>query len=173
MPRDRCSCLWLLIAWCSHHGMSQHMFTFTFGSQSMTTVLMTPEAQNTDVTAFQHTGILYSPWLSIQTDVSTALKLISVKWWTHVSQCHHGFREAICSSFKWLKKWKSTCKHQFCQLLSCILLLYPSCTWMFGTVSQITPVQWINLKLCLDGFPKLVPPFALCSHVLDRLDYKV
>ena len=33
--------------------------------------------------------------------------------------------------------------------------------------SQITPVQWISLELCLDGFPKQVPPLALCSHVLD------
>ena len=39
--------------------------------------------------------------------------LFWVKWWTHVSQRHHGFREPICSSFKWLKKWKSTCKYKF------------------------------------------------------------
>ena len=33
--------------------------------------------------------------------------------------------------------------------------------------SQITPVLRINHELCLDGFTKLVPPLALCSHVLD------
>ena len=39
--------------------------------------------------------------------------------------------------------------------------------------SQITPLQWINLELCLVGFPKPVPPLALCSLVLDLLGWKV
>jgi hypothetical protein len=49
------------------------MFTFAFGSQSMNTMLMVPAAQNTDATAFQHTGTLYILWLSVKMDVSTAL----------------------------------------------------------------------------------------------------
>jgi len=65
-----------------------------------------------------------------------------VKLWNHVSQRHHRFREPVCSSSKWLKKWKSTCKHQF--LWTSIMffgthhahtLLYPRCTWtMLGTL---------------------------------------
>ena len=65
-----------------------------------------------------------------------------VKWWTHVSQRHHGFREPVCSYFKWLKKWKSTYKHTFLWNSIKFLgthhahtLLYLSCTWTtFGTV---------------------------------------
>jgi hypothetical protein len=65
-----------------------------------------------------------------------------VKWWTHVSQHHHGIREPVGSSIKWLKKWKSTCKHKFLWTSITFLdthrthtLLYPSCTWtMLGTV---------------------------------------
>ena len=48
----------------------------------------------------------------------------------------------------------------------CIPVVHEQCWVQF---SQITPVQWINLELCLDGFPKLLPPLALCSHVLDLL----
>ena len=40
-------------------------------------------------------------------------------------------------------------------------------------LSQITPVQWINLKLYFDVFPKPVPPLALCSHILDLPGWKV
>ena len=58
--------------------MSQYMFTFTFGSQSMNTIL-TPAAQNMDATAFQNTGTLYILWLSMKMDVSTALQLILSK----------------------------------------------------------------------------------------------
>ena len=32
-----------------------------------------------------------------------------VKWWTHVSR-HEESREPVCSSFKWLKKWKGSRK---------------------------------------------------------------
>jgi hypothetical protein len=42
-------------------------------------MLMIPAAQNTDATAFQHTGTLYVLWLSMKMDVSTALKLILSK----------------------------------------------------------------------------------------------
>jgi len=41
--------------------------------------VVTPAAQNTDATAFKHTGTLYILWLSMKMDVSTALKLISSK----------------------------------------------------------------------------------------------
>ena len=37
--------------------------------------------------------------------------------------------------------------------------------------SQVTPLQWINLKLCLVGFPKRVPPLVLCSHVLEKYNH--
>jgi len=79
-----------------------------------------------------------------------------VKWWTHVSQCYHRSREPICSSFKWLKKWKSTCKYQFLwtsimflgtnlvHTHCCIPVVHGQCWLQF---SQITPVQWINLEL--------------------------
>jgi len=59
--------------------MSQQMFTFSVGSQSMSTMLLTPAAQNTDATAFHHTGTLYIMWLSMKMDVSTALELILSK----------------------------------------------------------------------------------------------
>jgi len=59
--------------------MSQPMFTFNVGSQSMNTLLMIPTPQNRDTTAFQHTGTLYISWLSMRMDVSTALKLILSK----------------------------------------------------------------------------------------------
>jgi len=58
--------------------MSQHLYTFTFGSQSINTIL-TPAAQNMDATAFHHTGTLYILWLSTKMDVSTALQLILSK----------------------------------------------------------------------------------------------
>ena len=58
---------------------AQHMFTFTFGYQSMNTILTTPAAYNIDATAFQHTGTLYILWLSMKMDVSTALELILSK----------------------------------------------------------------------------------------------
>jgi hypothetical protein len=65
-----------------------------------------------------------------------------VKWWTHVSQRHHGSSEPVCSSFKWLKMWKCTCKHQFLSTSIMFLgthhahtLLYRRCTWtLLGTV---------------------------------------
>jgi len=41
--------------------------------------LMHVTAQNTDATAFQHTGTLYSLWLSMKMDVSTVLQLILSK----------------------------------------------------------------------------------------------
>jgi len=50
--------------------------------------------------------------------------------------------------------------HKHC----CITVLHGRCWEQF---SQITPEQWINLELCLDGFSKPVPPLALCSYVLD------
>ena len=102
--------------------MSQQMFTSSVGSQSMNTMLITPAAQNTDATAFQLTGILYNLWLSMKMDISNALKLIlskivnpclTISPHNFTSQCHHGFRGPICSSFQWLKKCKSTSKHQF------------------------------------------------------------
>jgi len=77
-----------------------------------------------------------------------------VKRWTHVS-CHHGLREPICSSFKWLKKWKSTCKHTFLWISITFLgthhahtLLYPSCTWTvlgmgFTNHSSAMDKSWI------------------------------
>jgi hypothetical protein len=34
-------------------------------------------------------------------------------------------------------------------------------------------VQWKNLELGLEGFPKPIPPLALCSHVLDLLGWEV
>jgi hypothetical protein len=52
------------------------MFTFTFGSQSLNTMPMTPAAQNTDATAFQRNGTPYILWLSRKMVVSTALKLM-------------------------------------------------------------------------------------------------
>jgi len=137
--------------------MSQHTFTFTLWSQSTNTILTTPAAYNIDATAFQHTGTFYILWLSMKTDVSTALQLILSKRWTHVSQRHNEFREPICSSFKWLKRWKGTCKHQLLWTSITILgthhahthtLLYPSCTWkMLGTVftyhSSAMDKSWI------------------------------
>ena len=146
------------------------MFTFAFGSQSMNTMLMTSAGMNTDATAFQHTGTLYILWLSMKMDVSTALQLILSKMVNACITTHHGFREPICSSFKWLKKWKNTTKQNFWTSIMYLrthhahTLLYPSCTWtMLGTVSHITPMQWINLKWCLVGFPKPVPSLALRS----------
>jgi len=59
--------------------MSQHMFLFTFGSQSMNTILTTPAECNIDATAFQHTGTFYILWLAMNMDVSTALQLILSK----------------------------------------------------------------------------------------------
>jgi len=59
--------------------MSQHMFTFTFGSQIMNTILMAPVPYNINATAFQHTGTLYILWLSMKMDVSMALQLILSK----------------------------------------------------------------------------------------------
>ena len=64
------------------------------------------------------------------------------KWWFHVPQCHHRFREPVCYSFQWLKKWKSTSKHQFLWTSfthpgthHAHTLLYLSRTWtMLGTV---------------------------------------
>ena len=44
--------------------MSQHMIAFTFGSQSMNTMPMSPAEWNVDATAFQHTGTLYILWLT-------------------------------------------------------------------------------------------------------------
>ena len=41
--------------------------------------MMTSTAQITDDTAFKHTGTLHILWLSMTTDMSTALKLISSK----------------------------------------------------------------------------------------------
>jgi len=55
------------------------MFTFTFGSQSLNTILTTPAAYNIDATAFQHTGTLYILWFSMKMDVFTALELILSK----------------------------------------------------------------------------------------------
>ena len=55
------------------------MFTFSVGSQSMNTMLMTPTAQNTDATSFQHTGTLYIMWMSMKMDLCNALKLILSK----------------------------------------------------------------------------------------------
>jgi GH43 family beta-xylosidase len=59
--------------------MSQHMLTFTFGSQSMNTILTTPAAENIDATFLQHNGTLYILCLSMKMDVSTALQLILSK----------------------------------------------------------------------------------------------
>jgi len=55
------------------------MFTFSVGSQSVNTLLITPAAQTTDATAFQLTGTLYILWLSMKVDVSNAFKLILSK----------------------------------------------------------------------------------------------
>jgi len=145
--------------------MSQHMFTFTFGSHSMSTMLMTPAAQNTDATAFQHTGTLYILWLSMKMDVSTALQLILSKMVNPCLKSHLGFREPICPSFK-----RASPNINFCELptrilvptmhtLCCIPDVHGQCWVQF---SQITPLQWINLNLCLVGFPKPVPPLELC-----------
>jgi len=79
IPNDRRSSLCQLIAWCTQRSMSQQMFTFSVGSQSLNTLPMTPAAQNTDATDWQHTDTLYIMWLSMKMDVSTALKLILSK----------------------------------------------------------------------------------------------
>ena len=55
------------------------MFTFTFGSQNMNTMLMTTAAYNADATAFQHAGTIYILWISMKLIRSTALKLILSK----------------------------------------------------------------------------------------------
>ena len=77
-----------------------------------------------------------------------------VKCWIHFSR-HHRIGEPICSSFKWLKKWKSTCKHKFLWTSITFLgthhahtLLYVSCTWtMLDTVftnhSSALDKSWI------------------------------
>ena len=135
--------------------MSLYMFAFTFGSQSMNTILKTPAAYNIDATAFQHTGTLYILWLSMKMNVSTALKLILSKMVKPCLTTSPWIQEPVCSSFKWLKKWKSTCKHKL--LWSSIrflgthhahTLLYPSCTWTtLGTVftnhSSAMDKSWI------------------------------
>jgi len=59
--------------------MLLYMFTFTFGFQSMNTIVKTPAAHNIDATAFQHTGTLYILWLSMKMDVSAALQFILSK----------------------------------------------------------------------------------------------
>ena len=59
--------------------MSQHMFTFTFGSQTVITMLLTPAAQNMNATAFQYAGTRYIFWLPMKMEVSTTLQLILSK----------------------------------------------------------------------------------------------
>ena len=119
------------------------MFTFSVGSQSMNTMLITPAAQNKDATAFQLTGILYNLWLSMKMDVSSALKLILSKI---VNPCltmspwiqeDHLFLLQMTEEVQELLKtsifvnfhhtsWYPPCTHT---------LLYPSCTRaMLGTV---------------------------------------
>ena len=79
----------------------------------------------------------------------------------------------ILHSFKRLKKWKSTSKHQ-CLWTSIMslgthqahTLLYPNCIWtMLGTVFT-NHSSAMDKSLCLDGFPKPVLPLALCSNDL-------
>ena len=103
-----------------------------------------------------------------------------VKWWTHVSQCYHRSREPICSSFKWLKKWKSTCKYQFLwtsitflgtnlvHTHCCIPAVHGQCWLQF---SQITPVRWIDLELCLDGFSNQ-SHHVHCVHMILICQYE-
>ena len=161
--------------------MSQHMFTFSVGSQSMNSMLITPAAQNSDATDWQHTGTLCILWLSMKMNVSTALKLILSNT---VNPCltMSPWIQGTHSSFKWLKKWKSTSKHQFLWtstthlgthhvLTHCCIPVVHGQFW--AQFSQVTPVQWINLELCLVGFPKPVPPLVLCSNFLDVLGWEV
>ena len=120
------------------------------------------------LTAYWHTF----HFVAVNEDGCVQCSSIWVKLWAHVSQCHHGFQGPICSSFKWLKKCKSTSKHQILwtsithfathhALTHCCIPVVHGQFWV--RFSQIIPVQWINLKLCLVSFPKPVPPLVLCS----------
>ena len=154
------------------------MFTFSVGSQSMNTMLITPAAQNTDATAFQLTGILYNLWLSMKMDVSNALKLILSKI---VNPCLtmspwiQGAYLFLLSMTEEVQEHLQTSifvnfHHTSCYPPCSHTLLYPvvhgQCWVQF---LQIIPVQWVNLELCLVGFPKPVPPLAPRSHFLDLL----
>jgi len=109
--------------------------------------------------------------------------LFWVKCWTHVSHSRHGFGETVCSSFTWLNSKRAPAHINYCELPSRFLvptmrththtLLYPSCTWtIMGTVFT-NHYNAMDKSLCLNGFPKPVPPLALCSNVLDRPGWKV
>ena len=58
----------------------------------------------------------------------------------------------------------------FCELPYCCIPVVHRQFWV--QFSQVTPVQRINLELYLVGFPKPVPPVALCSHFLNLLDWE-
>ena len=77
---------------------ARHVTTYVhilFGSHSTNTMPMTPAAQNTEATAFQHTGTLYILWFSMKMDVSAALKwngkpmshITTLIWDTFCSLC--------------------------------------------------------------------------------------
>ena len=122
IPNDRRSCLCQLIALCSQHSMSQQMFTFSVGSQSISTMLLTAAAQNTDATAFQHTDTLYIMWLSMKMDVSTALKLILSKMVNPCLTMSPWIQGPICSSFNDWRSARAPPNISFCELPSHIFL---------------------------------------------------
>ena len=152
IPHDRCSCLCLLIASCSQHSICSHsLLDLKVWIQFSWPLQHTIQMQQPSST-LAHFTFCGSQWRWM---CPLQYSSFWVKCWTHVSQRHHGFREPVCSSFKWLKKWKSTCQHKFLWTSITFLgthhahtLLYPSCTWtMLGTVftnhSSAMDKSWI------------------------------
>jgi len=140
-------------------------------------MLMTPAALNTDATAFQHSKTLYFFFfVAVYEYGCTSIPCIISHFEQNGESMSHNVTRDSGNSFGTflnnLRSERAPPYFNFCELpshiflptmhtLCCISAVNGQCWVQF---SQITPLQWIKLKLRLVGFPKMFHHLR-CIHM--------